>query len=198
MIDMALILRSLVYIFLISSVALSKEIKITPGVDRYINQDLNVLEYEEPKPYWGPPAAYFLKGSCFVGLSGTTEYTVCPFQNVTQRRSGSFRSILLGVWEEWMIPESSLKEFNDPEVLTMSVRLVNSSYTNGARCGGPKNIHKSTVVEFGCINGTESGESFSDFEVAEITDKDACRYYVRYVNTLVCYFIIPWYLTEQL
>jgi hypothetical protein len=176
----------------------SKDIRITPGVDKLDSKDPNVLPYETPKSYWGPDAAFFLNGDCFVGMSGTTEYKVCPFQNVTQKRSGSSRAVLLGVWNEWEIPESAHAKFHDPSVLSTSMTLLNSSYVQGARCGGPKNNYKSTIVEFKCLNpavardvttGSEAVASevpVTEFAVMDIEDKNACNYYISFGFPLPC------------
>lgn len=177
----------------------SKDIRITPGVDKYDNnKDPNALEYEVPKPYWGPDASYVLNHECFVGLSGTTEYKVCPFQNVTQKRSGSSRSVLLGVWNEWLIPESASASFQDPSISTTEITLVNSSYVQGARCGGPKNNYKSTIVEFKCINSSAIPDTDRDlvpideeaaeaeFAVLSIQDSNACNYYISFNFPLPC------------
>jgi len=175
----------------------SKDVRITPGVDKYDGKDPNALSYESPKPYWGPDASFFLNEDCFVGMSGTTEYKVCPFQNVTQKRSGSTRSVLLGVWNEWLIPESASASFHDSSVLSTTMTLVNSSYVQGARCGGPKNNYKSTIVEFKCIESVsleaqaaaaeqQEGEVSPEFAVLGITDKDACNYHISFNFPLPC------------
>eukprot|EP00428_Durinskia_dybowskii_P061162 CAMPEP_0170383032 /NCGR_PEP_ID=MMETSP0117_2-20130122/15262_1 /TAXON_ID=400756 /ORGANISM="Durinskia baltica, Strain CSIRO CS-38" /LENGTH=158 /DNA_ID=CAMNT_0010638715 /DNA_START=164 /DNA_END=640 /DNA_ORIENTATION=- len=54
----------------------------------------------------GPPALAFLKGSCFMGSFDRYEYSLCPFQNVTQRRTTAVKPQLLGVWGNWRTTNS--------------------------------------------------------------------------------------------
>ena len=44
----------------------------------------------------GPESLFFLDGLCFQSAFEKYEYSVCPFQNVTQRRLTNARSVLLG------------------------------------------------------------------------------------------------------
>ena len=81
-------------------------IKIVPGVDRKSDKDENKLEFVPPDPMYGPRSLYFLKGSCFTGSFDRFEYSVCPFHNVTQRRSTALKPTLIGVWGNWQITTS--------------------------------------------------------------------------------------------
>ncbi|XP_064402305.1 N-acetylglucosamine-1-phosphotransferase subunit gamma-like [Halichondria panicea] len=77
----------------------------------------------DPAPLSGPDHFQKLNGECFKGKEKGYEYTVCPFQNVTQKEErsswNSFHGVL-GVWHEWIIENDT---------------LIGMHFTVGERCG---------------------------------------------------------------
>ena len=149
------------------------KIKIAPGVHRAHTFDHNTLKYEEPHKFNGPESIYFLNGECFAKVLNKNEYKVCPFQNITTKRSGSVRSTLMGVWEEWIRPQ---EEPTESDSIGTSIgdmyQLTRSSYTKGIRCGS-KSGTKSATLEFVCIN--ETNRNISDFEIVSVDDSKSCE-----------------------
>lgn len=106
--------------------------KISLGTDKTSSSvDNSIIPFRPPKPYWGPEALTFLSGQCFFAsfdrylllvfvlnilllyhyLNYRNDYTVCPFMNVTQRRTSMSTALskptVLGVWNSWKVPPSS-------------------------------------------------------------------------------------------
>ncbi len=114
---------------------LSFEVKIVDGVDKKGERGPSTgLSYSQPDPFYGPEALTVLNGLCFTAAVERYEYSVCPFQNVTQRRligpSATLLGfpilnselILLGVWGQWSTNETSQ---------TYDTMM----FTNGQTCG---------------------------------------------------------------
>jgi hypothetical protein len=77
-------------------------VRILEGVERSSDKDDTKLDYVTPPNLMsGPKGLNFLKGSCFSEWFDRYEYTVCPFQNVTQRRSLGVKPSLIGLWGQW-------------------------------------------------------------------------------------------------
>jgi len=82
--------------------------KIVEGVDRKSDKDDTTIPYVMPSPFSGPDSLSFLSGSCFTSSFDRYEYTVCPFQNVTQRRTSAMKPVLIGLWGEWKTTNSPI------------------------------------------------------------------------------------------
>jgi hypothetical protein len=81
---------------LTSPASFAHEIKLVDGVDKKGERGpFTGLSYHEPNGIYGPEGLYFLNGLCFLATADRYEYSVCPFQNITQRRLiGSSYSLL--------------------------------------------------------------------------------------------------------
>lgn len=136
-------------------------VRILEGVDRKSDKDDNSLEYAEPDPMYGPRDLFFMKGSCFTNSFDRYEYTVCPFQNVTQRRTTAMKPQVIGIWGNWKTTTSTIHEHKGhqknskhannvaqlaPTVDTEVASVISSvdaahtyfnvmEYTNGRNCG---------------------------------------------------------------
>ena len=89
-------------------VASSVNIRILEGVDRMSTVDDTSIPYVVPAPRSGPESLSFLSGACFTNSFDRYEYTVCPFQNVTQRRNSAVKPVLVGLWGHWRTLQSPL------------------------------------------------------------------------------------------
>lgn len=73
------------------------EIKVVDGIDKKGERGLiNGLTYSEPDLLYGPESLFLLNGYCFLGSVDRYEYSICPFQNITQRRLIGPSATLLG------------------------------------------------------------------------------------------------------
>jgi hypothetical protein len=69
-----------------SSLGNCHEIKLVDGVDKKGERGPNNgLVFHEPSLLSGPESLFFLNGLCFLATQDRYEYSVCPFQNITQR-----------------------------------------------------------------------------------------------------------------
>ena len=176
-------LKFAILLFILPLLSFCKDVRITAGVDKD-PVDPNKLSYETPSVFWGPNAASTLNGRCFTSVIDKTEYTVCPFQNITEKRNGALRAVLLGVWNDWIVES----EFSSTES-NKTHYLVNSTYTNGARCGGPKNVQKSVNLGFKCVplGAVETGVQDLVFELKNVVDENnGCVYYMQFNFPLSC------------
>ena len=107
----------------------------------------------QPRQFYGPPALGFLDGICIKHEVGRFEYTICPFQNITNKRVSSHRISLLGKWDGWTIHDST-----DPNLL-YNYSLM--SYGRGDACGGDT---KSVTLTLDC------GEEFNALEVVNVDE----------------------------
>ena len=82
--------------------------KIVEGVDRKSDKDDTTIPYVVPSAFSGPDSLSFLSGSCFTSSFDRYEYTLCPFQNVTQRRTTAMKPVLIGLWGEWKTTNSHI------------------------------------------------------------------------------------------
>ena len=131
-------LRLLVWLCLLGAVFASfeRQIKIVEGVD---HPSIGVVDSSQsipPYPPLGPACLSFVLGSCFtLAKADRFEYTVCPFHNVTMKRSSiSSSSVLLGLWGgvSWQLPDAHVQE-----------------YSAGHYCRGPTLY--STLVRYMCF-----------------------------------------------
>mmetsp|Transcript_8590 Transcript_8590/g.12825 ORF Transcript_8590/g.12825 Transcript_8590/m.12825 type:complete len:198 (-) Transcript_8590:519-1112(-) len=145
-------MRETVYLLVLSialSLSLAMEVKLVDGTDRKGDRgSSDSLSYSEPKYMVGPEALMFLNGLCFKEVLDRYEYSVCPFQNITQRRLIGTRSTLLGVWGEWQFPianeTSASKDMGGPEDAVVHDTMI---YPNGQSCGRKD---RSTVLHLSC------------------------------------------------
>lgn len=120
------------------------EIKIVDGVDKKGERGSNNgLQYHEPDLIYGPEGLFFLNGVCFTGTADRYEYSVCPFQNITQRRLIGSSATLLGVWGQWNTNETHQS-------------YDSMLYSNGQTCG-----RKGRSVQLGLLCGHPTFEVIS-------------------------------------
>lgn len=83
------------------------EVKIVDGADKKPDRgNSDGLAYVDPYSIsTGPQALLILNGHCFNAHAERYEYSVCPFQNVTQRRIVGTRATLLGTLQHVNSPE---------------------------------------------------------------------------------------------
>lgn len=158
--------RTLTVLFLtllkFSSFCDCHEIKLVDGVDKKGERGPNNgLTFHEPDLLSGPESLFFLNGFCFFATQDRYEYSVCPFQNITQRRIIGPSATLLGVWGEWTRNETHQ-------------RYDSMTYSNGQTCG-----RKGRSVQLGLSCGhptfevlaksiTEVGSKAKDFVVVSL------------------------------
>ena len=107
----------------------------------------------QPFQFYGPPTLGFLDGMCIKHEVGRFEYTICPFQNITNKRVSSHRISLLGRWDGWS-PFGS----DDP---TLFYNYSLMQYGRGDACGGDT---KTATLVLGC------GELYSKVEVVDVDE----------------------------
>lgn len=79
------------------SIYFSHEVKVVDGIDKKGERGSSSgLSYSEPEQISGPEALFSLNGHCFLASVDRYEYSVCPFQNITQRRVIGPSATLLG------------------------------------------------------------------------------------------------------
>ena len=44
-----------------------------------------------------------MSGQCFTLVEGSYEYSVCLFQNVTQRKTSDRFKAIIGTWDRWEV-----------------------------------------------------------------------------------------------
>jgi hypothetical protein len=93
---------SLALFFIVNAV----NIRILEGIDKKADKDDSKIDYVSPEPMSGPEALSFLSGSCFSSSFDRYEYSICPFQNVTQRRTTAVKPLLIGLWGNWKTTNS--------------------------------------------------------------------------------------------
>mmetsp|Transcript_11167 Transcript_11167/g.11595 ORF Transcript_11167/g.11595 Transcript_11167/m.11595 type:complete len:278 (+) Transcript_11167:60-893(+) len=105
------------------SIYFSHEVKVVDGIDKKGERGSSSgLSYSEPEQISGPEALFSLNGHCFLASVDRYEYSVCPFQNITQRRVIGPSATLLGVWGQWSLNETY-------QVYDTMI------YSNGQTCG---------------------------------------------------------------
>ena len=77
---------------------LSHEIKVIDGIDKKGERGIaSGLSYSEPDILYGPKALFLLNKYCFLTSIDRYEYSICLFQNITQRRLIGSSTTLLGL-----------------------------------------------------------------------------------------------------
>lgn len=139
---------------LISSLCNCHEIKLVDGVDKKGERGPNNgLTFHEPSLLSGPESLFFLNGYCFLATQDRYEYTVCPFQNITQRRLIGPSATLLGVWGEWTRNETH-----------QAYDTMN--YLNGQTCG-----RKGRSVQLGLSCGHPTFEILTN-SITEVSERE--------------------------
>jgi len=181
----------------------SVNIRILEGVDRMSTVDDTSIPYVVPAPRSGPESLSFLSGACFTNSFDRYEYTVCPFQNVTQRRNSAVKPVLVGLWGHWRTTQSPLhidkgektkpkSRYGDVSPTTEStpvepsaattlvepdVRYYNiMEYTHGRNCGVDGD---STVTVY--LQCEHSG-----FEVISLDSESTCAYSLTLGLPIAC------------
>lgn len=163
-------------------------IRIVEGIDKVSHQaatDSNQLNPVHPAPYYGPDSLHALHGQCFQGLHERSIVTVCPFHNVTSRRSSGTphqqRPTLIGVWGKWIWENNNIPyshSFGINQVYTDSlhdgdvdfnghgtVRYGSMLYYDGQPCAGST---KSATILLECAQ-------HGDIHISRIEDKSHCE-----------------------
>lgn len=141
-------------------------IRIVEGIDK--KSDLATADdYVQPGYPSGPKSLYFLNGMCFDKSVDRFEYSICPFQNVTQKRIGSVRPLLLGVWGHWDMSSSSSQFSSTRNFSTMK-------YSDGQPCALKE---KSATVTLQCLEESDYFDQ-RDFEITDVDDTThSCDYF---------------------
>lgn len=146
---------------------LSKPIKIvdgapltssTPGSSS--SSDSNTVISFPPRPFNGPSSLLFLSKICIPFSYERFEYTLCPFQNITQKRTIGNSIINLGSWGDWVTENkkedgSSVRTFSPVPISNLEYFKL-QKYTNGKSCGENDEKIESTI-EFVCEYPTSKG-----------------------------------------
>jgi hypothetical protein len=195
-----LVPASILVLWIVCSCCLGATVRILEGVDRKSDKDDNTLEYVEPDPMYGPSDLFFLKGSCFTNSFERYEYTVCPFHNVTQKRTTALKAQVIGLWGNWKTTTSTVHAQKGPpkkvnshhaahssDTATVEVAPIESpgdsshsyynvmEYPNGKNCGhGPGR----TTVYLECEH--------SQFEIKSIDSELNCEYALTLGLPLSC------------
>lgn len=141
-----------------------KNVRIVEGVDKMSIKDEPYPDAIIPDPLSGPESLYFLNGLCFVKSIDRFEYSVCPFQNITQRRITGQYGNTLGTWGSWIIDDTSgPKDF----------RVM--KYNDGKSCGESK-VDTTLILE--CGN--------EDFDVLSANDSVFCKYIIKLGIPIAC------------
>lgn len=135
--------------------AIAVNVRIIEGIDKKSDKDDNKIDYVEPDRISGPSSLYFMQGSCFTGSFDRYEYSICPFQNITQRRTTALKPQLIGLWGDWKTSTSP----------THTQKIVN---------GEPK-----------AISSGGSGQDIASTVHMPASDTQADSAQYRYYNTMV-------------
>ena len=175
------------------SFATIKNVKIVEGVDivaTIVESITSTATMEEddiafPDPIYGPEDLYFLNGRCFETTVGRFDYSICPFQNITQRRSiGQRGSTLIGVWGYWL---PSLSNSSYIPTVPGNMRdqqladYTSMRYIDGKSCREGRQRFSADVL-LRCDNG---GEGFQVLSVEE-DEGNACRINISLGIPLPC------------
>lgn len=183
----------LIIIVNFSYVKTIKNVKIVEGVDTIaatVESITSAATMEEddiayPDPIYGPEDLYFLNGRCFDTTVGRFDYSVCPFQNITQRRSiGQRGSTLIGVWGYWLSSASNSSFITTgPEIMRAQqiAEYTNMRYIDGKSCREGRQRF-SADVQLRC---DYDGEGFQVLGVEEDED-NACRINISLGIPLPC------------
>lgn len=159
-----------------------KTIKLIEGIDSNSPSDsfhsADLEDTADPDSLCGPEDLYFLSGSCFSKSIGRFDYSICPFQNITQRRSIGQRShTLIGVWGSWA-PQANISidsnGYHNEEFTTMR-------YVDGKSCGDGRHRYSATMT----LRCNYEGDRFEVIEIEE-DESNTCLINVIFGVPLPC------------
>lgn len=182
-------------------VCTSGVVKILEGVDRKSDKDDNSLEYVEPDPICGPTDLYFLKGSCFVGSFDRYEYTICPFHNVTQRRTTAAKPQIIGLWGHWTTTNSPIHLYKGQKGKPSPATIASETNTAAGTVSIPEgqSLAYYNVMEYthgrNCGQGSGSTTIYlecarSKFEVVSIDSELNCEYALTLGLPIACHLLL--------
>lgn len=190
-------------VFITSDYTSGIPIKILEGIDKLWDTQINsgsgsgvydvnehlLVPYVAPSRFTGPESLQVLSNKCFMQSFDRWEYQICPFHNITQKRSMGSRATLLGVWGHWnkeFVNVTRLDE-NDQET-TRSVRVFNSmEYIEGTACDdqnqkdGPRT---SATLQLLC------GPKYSKIEIMSVDHEKFCEYLVKLAVPMPCELLV--------
>lgn len=173
--------------------AIAGNVRIIEGIDKKSDKDDSKMDYVEPDKISGPPALYFMQGSCFAASFDRYEYSICPFQNITQRRTTALKPQLIGLWGDWKTTDGPThrekmikgehKAVGNTENQE-SISSVATPATSAAESDVSVKYYTTMVYPKGKNCGVE-GESIAyvylqcehtDFEVISVDSESSCKY----------------------
>lgn len=182
----------------VTSTVHAVSVRIIEGIDKKSDKDDTKLDYVEPDRISGPPSLYFMKGSCFTGSFDRYEYSVCPFHNITQRRTTALKPQLIGLWGDW---KTSPTPLHTQKVVNSETKSVSSGESNrgfasiasttlsteSTQAGGAITdyMYFNTMVYPKGKNCGVEGESIAyvylqcehtDFEIISVDSESSCKY----------------------
>lgn len=145
----------------------TKTIKIVDGApltqtapSAHSTIDASITSALPPFPYVAPSSLYFLSNICLPYSYERFEYVLCPFQNITQRRTIGNHMINLGTWGHWVTEDKRVEGSTTRSFTQINFKDLNKfklqRYTNGKACGDTENNIESTI-EFVCEHPTPKG-----------------------------------------
>jgi len=111
-------------------------------------------------------------------LSSTSVYfyRMCPYQNITQRDSGSLH-VVMGVWKQWIVDESA--------------GTYAMLYTDGSTCGN--GASRETRVMLTCpadlplgTDGSEDDRNNETPRVGDVVETARCVYTMQFITPMAC------------
>ena len=164
-------------------------IKISEGIDKMSDKE----EQADPviaEAFSGPSSLSFLNNNCFKSHLDRYEYTVCPFQNVTQRRTvGQSKPIVMGVWGKWVFDEEN--SIIDANGSVSSMKMYNKmEFVDGKECGGNE-VHQS-ILHLDCGNDDAAGGLSvpSAVTITEIDESIHCKTFFYLNVPISCSLLI--------
>lgn len=182
-----LIVSLLIYFYVVkNSLGSKRNAKLVEGVDFKVNDvvysegEMEDSETTDPDPLYGPESLYFMNGYCFAKTVGRFDYSICPFQNITQRRSiGQRGHTLIGVWGKWLTSLNTTNHVNGEYIHTRHYNAMR--FVDGKSCGDGRQQH-SAVMKIKCDYEKD------DFEVLEVEENilNSCNFEIILGVPLPC------------
>lgn len=119
----------------------------------------------------GPQYLSILNTQCYFVSVDRFEYSLCPFQNVTQRRVTGGKPTLLGVWGTWTEPEvNSETALSTPGAIDTTVISPDSSSANTQSRNNNEDINMNPTMTF--TRGQSCGQTTRTVNVEVIADSE--------------------------
>lgn len=172
---------------------------IIPQFSSSSSSSLIINDNEEE--YWR-----VLSHRCYHWIDSNYDYSVCPYQNITQKSLITLMNVLLGTFDSF-----SVNEENSPMSLTMN-------FNNGSLCDNEKqritklifhcsisqyetnrrwhlwlNNNNNTNNENNLLSSISNIEKLSEFSssyVNEIHEPETCEYEVNFYSPIVCQLFV--------